>query len=106
MTKGVSLLIVNSEKGRAIMDELSEDDFYVKRTMEEAAARNHNLTKVSARPQNREAVIQAFLDEKMSLDDIEKKYHLIDRSLKKRLSQLSSKLGLYDLLKKLHNFIG
>lgn len=106
MTKGVSLLIVNSEKGRTIMKELGEDDFYVKRTLEEAAARNHNLTKVSARPQNRDAVIQAFLDEKMSLDDIEKKYHLIDRSLKKRLSQLSSKLGLYDLLKKLHNFIG
>lgn len=106
MTKGVSLLIVNSEKGRAIMKELGEYDFYVKRTLEEAAARNHNLTKVSNCPQNRDAVIQAFLDESMSLDDIEKKYHLIDRSLKKWLSQLSSRLGIYDLLKKLYNLLG
>ena len=105
MTKGVSLLIVNSEKGRSIMEELGVDDFYVKRTLEEAAARNHNLTKTSKMPHNREEVIQAFLDDEMELDDIEKKYHLLDRSLKKRLSQLSSKLGLYDLLKKLQNLI-
>lgn len=106
MTKGVSLLLVNSDKGRVIMTELGEDDFYVKRTLEEAAARNHNLTKVSVSPTNREQVIAAFLDENMSLDEIEKKYQLIDRSLKNRLSELASRFGLYDLLKKIHNAIG
>ncbi len=106
MTKGVSFLLVNSDKGRVIMTELGEDDFYVKRTLEEAAARNHNLTKVSVRPTNREQVIAAFLDENMSLDEIEKKYQLIDRSLKNRLSELASRFGIYDLLKKIHNAIG
>lgn len=106
MTKGVSLLLVNSDKGRAIITELGEDDFYVKRTLEEAAARNHNLTKVSVSPINREQVIAAFLDENMSLDEIEKKYQLIDRSLKNRLSELASRFGIYDLLKKIHNAIG
>ena len=106
MTKGVSLLLVNSDKGRAIITELGEDDFYVKRTLEEAAARNHNLTKVSVSPTNREQVIAAFLDENMSLDEIEKKYQLIDRSLKNRLSELASRFGLYDLFKKIHNAIG
>lgn len=106
MTKGVSLLLVNSDKGRVIITELGEDDFYVKRTLEEAAARNHNLTKVSVSPTNREQVIAAFLDENMSLDEIEKKYQLIDRSLKNRLSELASRFGLYDLLKKIHNAIG
>lgn len=106
MTKGVSLMLVNSDKGRDIMTELGEDDFYVRRTLEEAAARNHNLTKVSVRPTNRELVIAAFLDESMSLDQIEMQFNLIDRSLKKRLSEFASRLGVYDLLKKFHNAIG
>lgn len=105
MTKGVSLLIVNSEKGRVIFNELGSDNFYEKRTLEEAAAGNHNLTKVSRLPNNRDAIISAFLDDKISLDDIEKDYKLIDRSLKKRLSTLSEKLGIYDLIKKLYNRI-
>ena len=94
MTKGVSLLLVNSDKGRDIMTELGEDDFYVRRTLEEAAARNHNLTKVSVRPTNRELVIAAFLDESMSLDQIEMQFHLIDRSLKKRLGTLANFRGI------------
>lgn len=106
MTKGVSLLIVNTERGREIMNALDDDNFYEKRTLEEAAVRNHNLTKVSKLPENRDSVIKAFLDQNKSLDEIEKEFHLIDKSLKKRLSNLSSQLGIYDLLKKIHNIIG
>ena len=105
MTKGVSLLIVNSEKGRVIFNELGSEDFYEQRTQEEAVAGNHNLTKVSRLPNNRDAVIRAFLDDKMSLHNIEKDHKLIDRSLKKRLSTLSEQLGIYDLIKKLYNRI-
>ena len=105
-TKGVSLLIVNSEKGRAIFNELDRENFYEQRTLEEAAAGNHNLTKVSRLPNKRDAVIRAFLDDTMSLDEIEKDCKLIDRSLKKRLSRISSQLGIYDLLKKIYNTIG
>lgn len=105
MTKGVSLLIVNSEKGRTIFNELGNENFYEQRTLEEAAAGNHNLTKVSRLPNNRDSVIRAFLDEKKSLADIEKDNKLIDKSLKKRLSTLSEQLGIYDLIKKLYNRI-
>ena len=106
MTKGVSLLLINSDKGQTIMEQLGEDNFYVVRSLEEAIARNHNLTKVSSYYKDRKNVIQAFLDEDKSLDDIEKEYHLMDKSLKKRVSQLSMRLGLYDFLKKVGNLIG
>lgn len=106
MTKGVSLLIVNSDKGRKVFESLGDDDIYEKRSLEEAAAGNHNLTKVSRRPDNRDIVIRAFLDNKKSLDYIEKEYKLIDRSFKKRLSRLSTQLGIYDLLKRIYNTIG
>lgn len=105
MTKGVSLLIVNSEKGHAIFKALGDEDYYEQRTMTEAAAGNHNLTKVSNLPINRDSVIRAFLDDNMSLDNIEKDYKLIDRSLKKRLSILSEQLGVYDFIKRLYNRI-
>lgn len=106
MTKGVSLLLVNTDKGREIMKSLDNDNFYVKRLLQEAAARNHNLTKVSNRPINREQVIKAFMDDSMSLSDIECSQHLLDRSVKARLSSLSETLGIYDMLKKIHNLIG
>lgn len=106
MTKGVSLLMVNTEKGRVIMQSLDENNFYEKRTLEEAVVRNHNLTKVSSMPCNRKAVIQSFMDESQGLDNIEKTHQLVDRSIKARLSALSSELGIYDLLKKIYNFLG
>lgn len=106
MTKGVSLLLVNTEKGRSIMKALDESNFYEQRTLEEASVRNHNLTKVSRMPNNRNEVIEAFMDDAKSLENIEDMHHLIDKSLKARLSALSDTLGIYDLLKKIHNFIG
>lgn len=106
MTKGVSLLMVNTRKGRDIMSLLDDDNFYVKRTLQEAAARNHNLTKVSRKPANRTEVIAAFLDSSMNLDDIEKSHRLLDKGLKARLSCLSETLGIYDILKRIYNLIG
>lgn len=106
MTKGVSLLLVNTSKGREIMNSLGNDNFYVKRTLEEAAARNHNLTKASSKPVDRDEVIKAFMDESMDLDHIEKKLHLLDKSMKAKLCFLSETLGIYDLLKKIYNCIG
>lgn len=105
MTKGVSLLIVNTEKGREIMRDLDDENFYEKRTMNEASARNHNLTKTSLLPNDRDEVIRAFIDPNLCLDEIEKKYKIMDKSMKRKLSDLSSQLGIYDFLKKLHHLI-
>jgi coenzyme F420-reducing hydrogenase beta subunit len=104
-TKGVSLLLVNSDKGRSIMKQFGDNDFYVSRTLKEATVRNHNLSGVSPNYNDRDEVVQAFISDETSLDDIEKKFHLMDRSLKKRVSQLSMRLGLYDLIKKLENLM-
>lgn len=106
MTKGVSLLLVNTDKGKEIMESLDNDNFYVRRSLHEAVARNHNLTKVSNRPINRDQVLKDFMDDTMSLTDIERSQHLLDRSVKARLSSLSETLGIYDMLKKIHNLIG
>ena len=106
MSKGVSLVLVNSHKGREVFNSLGDDNFYESRSLKEAAAKNHNLTKVSALPDNRDHVIRAFLDEEISLDDIERDYKLVDRSLKRRIRTLSEKLGIYNLVKKLYNRIG
>lgn len=106
MTKGVSLLLVNTDKGKQIMESLDNDNFYVRRSLHEAAAGNHNLTKVSNRPINRGQVLKDFMDDTMSLTDIERSQHLLDRSVKARLSSLIETLGIYDMLKKIHNLIG
>jgi coenzyme F420-reducing hydrogenase beta subunit len=104
-TKGVSLLLVNSDKGRSIMKKMGDNDFYVSRSLKEATVRNHNLSGVSPYYKDRDDVVQAFISDETSLDDIEKKFHLMDRSLKKTVSQLSMRLGLYDLIKKLDNLV-
>ena len=44
-----------------------------------------------------------FKNLKKSLDDIEQDYHLIVRSLKKRLSTISEQLGIYDIIKRIYN---
>lgn len=106
MTKGVSLMIVNTEKGSRIMETLDGSNFYIKRSLKEACARNHNLTKVSNRPLNREKVIRMFMNKGVNLDTIESECHLIDRSLKAKLTALSETIGIYDILKKIHNLIG
>lgn len=106
MTKGVSLLLVNTNKGKELIASFDNDNFYVKRTLGEAIVRNHNLTKVSSLPRNRELIINSFMNKDMTLEEIEELYHLIDRSVKAKLSALSETLGIYDLLKKIHNYIG
>ena len=69
--KGISLMLVNSEKANVFLSQCKEL-FSVERTLEEAIEGNHNLSKVSARPSGRDTY---YDDSKsMPIDKICRKY--------------------------------
>lgn len=102
-TKGVSLIICNSKQGETAINELGEDTFKEERTLKEALIENHNLIGASLINVKRDKIIASFLNENLTLDDIDKKYHLVDRSLKGRIKMLSLKTGMFDLCKGIYD---
>lgn len=69
--KGVSLMLVNSEKAKAFLSECDEL-FYEERPFEEAVEGNYNLSHTSDRPKGRDTY---FEDSKMlTINDLSKKY--------------------------------
>lgn len=102
--KGVSLVMVNNDKGRKALDAL-DMCFTEKRTLEEAVRENHNITNASVRHHNRDYIIAAFNDEYVSLDEINKRFGLVDKSLKGIVKRYSEYLGLFGIVKQLYNRI-
>lgn len=100
--KGVSLILVNSERGKNAVSEM-EDCFVEVRTLKEALVENHNLRATSPRYAKRDEVIKAFLDENLSLDEIDKQFHLTDYSIKGTVKILATKYGLFDIIKRIYN---
>lgn len=58
--EGVSLLLVNSEKGRRLFDEVKKEFVCEERILKEAVRGNANLRHPSPRPQNKDLFMQAF----------------------------------------------
>lgn len=58
--EGVSLLLVNSEKGRRLFDEVKREFVCEERILKEAVRGNANLRHSSPRPQNKDLFMQAF----------------------------------------------
>ena len=84
--KGVSLVLINNEKGKKLFETIEKNVFYEKRTLSEAYAGNAQLNHPSVPHHNRKKFIQNII-EKKSFDDSLK--HLIIREriknwLKKR----------------------
>ena len=104
VTKGVSLILVNSEKGLKALSAIGEDMFLEERPLQEALIENGNLKVASKRHPLRNEIIKAFLDDQMSLDDIEQRYHLVDRSLKSHVKMLAQEWGLLEEIKYYYNF--
>lgn len=104
VTKGVSLILVNSEKGRKALSAIGEDMFLEERPLQEALIENGNLKVASKRHPLRNEIIKAFLDDQMSLDDIEQRYHLVDRSLKSYVKMLAQEMGLLEEIKYYYNW--
>ena len=101
--KGVSLLMANSVKGQQVISNL-KNVFLEKRTLEEALIENHNLKSPSVRNLNRDAIVESFLDDSQTLESINQKYNLVDRSAKAILKNYASKLGLFSVAKKIYNW--
>ena len=102
--KGVSLVMVNNNKGQGFTDKL-EDVFIEERDLDEALIENHNITHPSVAHLKRNDIIAAFLDEDIDLDVICKRYHLTDRSLKGVIKELADRLHVFDGAKFVYNKI-
>ena len=100
--KGVSLVLVNNEKGQRFFSMLT-DVFTEERPLEEALVENYNITHPSKRDPQREKVIRAFLDKTMTLEEIDKKYHIVDHSLKATVKEYADKWGVFDKVKSIYN---
>lgn len=103
-SKGVSLVLVNTEKGRKALCSLT-DIFKERRTLKEALYENGNLVNPSNKNSSRDEIISDMLNPLLSFDDIDKKYHIVDKSLKRKVKEFSIKLHVYDLVKNVYNII-
>ncbi len=104
VTKGVSLIIVNSKMGHKIIRDLN-DCFIEKRELQEAVKLNHNLVKSSLKPQNREEIIAAFNNPNLSLEDINSRFNLVGAGLKSRLRNILISTGMFWTIKSIVNKI-
>lgn len=100
--KGVSLILVNNGKGERAVAQL-QDVFLEQRSLEEALIENHNITHPSKAHPQRNEIIQAFLNPFMSLNDIDSKFKLLDKSLKGRIKELASKWHVFNAVKSVYN---
>ena len=71
-SKGVNLLMVNSDKGERVMNSIKNNCFLEERTMKEASYKNRQLLSPAKRPLNRDSVYKDF--ESLSMDKMEEKY--------------------------------
>lgn len=100
--KGVSLILINNEKGRKYLQS-TKNCFIEERSLEEALIENWNIKHPSIKPQQREAIISAFLDRNQTLNTIDKKFHLVDKSLKGIIKSYASKWKVFDIVKWIYN---
>lgn len=101
--KGVSLVLANTAKGLDSIKCLDKETFIEERTLQEALIENHNLKSSSPFNSKRGEIIQSFLDESMSLNDINRKYALVDYSIKGIVKEWALKLGLFNVVKRIYN---
>ena len=104
VSKGVSLVLLNSGKGREVFREL-KDCFVETREVGEAVQLNHNLTGSSTRPVDREGIIEAFNNPELLLSEIDSRFHLTEHGLKIKITDLLISTGLFWKVKSLINKI-
>lgn len=104
VTKGISLILVNSERGHKIISDL-KDCFIEKRELQEAVKLNHNLVRSSLKPLNREEIIAAFNNPDLSLEGINSRFNLVGAGLKDRLKNFLVSTGMFWTIKSIVNKI-
>ncbi len=102
VSKGVSLVLVNNDRGTYVMSQLN-DVFMEKREMCEALKRNGNIITSSPYSSKREDVINAFLSDGMTLSQICKDYSLITNTPKAIIERFLTRINLFFPLKYIYN---
>ncbi len=102
VTKGVSLVLINTDKGREVVDKLG-DCFIQERPLKEAIPLNHNLVGSSVLPDNREDIISAFNNPANSLTAINAKYNIENTDIKSRIRNELIKTGAFWFIKSIIN---
>lgn len=87
--KGVSLLLVNSDKALELLNE-SPDLFFEERPLEEAIEGNHNLSHTSVRPEGRDTYFED--SQVLSISELSSKYG-IKESMRDYLRLLKQKIN-------------
>jgi len=102
VTKGVSLVIPNNDKGDNLLHDL-EDVFMEQRNLINAVEHNDNLVKSSPLNANRDAVIGDFMNPDVSLCEVANRFQLVNNSTKAKLKRLLIKLRLFYATKSIYN---
>lgn len=102
--KGVSLILTNNQHGSELIEHLG-DCFIEERPLEEALIENYNITHSSKSYPLRDELIATFLNPQLSLDDIDGRFHVVNRGLKARLKTMASRLGILDIVKGIITFV-
>jgi ferredoxin len=102
--KGVSLVLINNDKGLKRVKEL--DDIYMEeRSLEEALNENANLQRPSTLPLNRNEIIASFIDANRTLNEMDAEFHIVNRSLKARIKNLAIKCNILQPFKSIYNVL-
>lgn len=100
--KGVSLVMVNDEKGEVFISSLS-GCVLEERTIQEAIIENPNVNKSSDKPEKRDDIVKAIIDSEMTLDEIEAQFHLTDNSVKGMVKHIAQRSGLFTVIKYIYD---
>ena len=98
INKGVSLVLANNLFGNRIVEQL-KNCFVEERDMNEATEENPNVYMSTDSNVIRGDVINAFINSDSSLLEIEKKFHLIDKSFKGKVKRFAIRTGLFSIIK-------
>lgn len=107
VSKGVSLILVNTTKGDKVIRFLTSNGncFVEERQLDEALKINHNIVASSKLPKNRKEIIEAFNSPSTTLDEISNRFNLADNGFRGKVVDLLSKLRLLYPIKSIYNKI-
>ncbi|MDE5599569.1 MAG: Coenzyme F420 hydrogenase/dehydrogenase, beta subunit C-terminal domain, partial [Ureaplasma sp.] len=104
VSKGVSLVLVNNDKGSSIISSLDKV-FKEKREIDEATKLNGNIMRSSTYDNRRDEVIDSFLSNDKTLRQICQEFALIDRTPKALIERILTRINLYFPLKNIYNLL-
>lgn len=102
VSKGVSLVLVNSKSGREILENL-KNCFIEKRELQEAVKLNHNLVASTDKPPYRNELIKSFNNPEITLRDINTRFNLKGTGMKDNIKDLLISTGVFWIVKSIVN---